>query len=75
MSTYYYLACDECEECVPFWAQYAGGSGTIRTAKEFPDTIDDFIHRHYKCTIRAISEHELDRFDYADALDGDPRID
>ncbi len=70
MSTYYYLCCDKCRSLVPFWGRWAGGPGTIPTARKWPDSVQDFLYDHLKHGISVASEHDVG--EYRDYIPDDP---
>jgi len=69
MSTYYYLGCDVHKQRVPFWSRYAGGPSVIPTAREEPETVQDFIEIHLGCGMTVFSEHDDRAETYACTLE------
>jgi hypothetical protein len=69
MSTYYYLGCYKCRECVPFWARGPGGAGLMASAVEQPETVQDFLEVHLKHGVQAFDEHDERNEQYSDFLD------
>jgi hypothetical protein len=56
VSVYYYLACDQCRERLPFWGRGIGGVGLLRPASDDADAAQEFIDDHEEHSLRFVRE-------------------
>ena len=64
MSTYYYMACDECQKRTKEIIAVVRISGQHI---DNPESLLKFMLRHQQCNLRFISEYDNSRLDYPNA--------
>jgi hypothetical protein len=64
MSTYYYLACDDCRELARFATSSASGIGMMNAA----DALPFFAVAHAKHHTRIVDEHQCEEYELIESM-------